>query len=471
MFESSRSITIAAVDPTTEYARIGDDRIAYQVIGEGPVDLLCLTGMYSSMDAQWAHPEVAAVNRRLSTFSRLILFDRRGTGASDAVSLEALPPLEARWAEVRAVMDAAGSERAVLLARQDGGPPAMLGAAVDPNRVAGLILLHSPARFVQSDDYPIGMRAEDVTQWLEMTAAWDLEAMLKLAFPSRKDDERLLSYMRIAMRAVSAPDAMLVYFREMMRTDVRDLLPSIRVPTLVMHRRDYQVQPTELSRYVADHIDGARFVEVPGGDADIVFDSPDEIIKVIRDFVAELEPTGQERTRIDRFMATVLLTDIVSSTARAQQLGDSEWVAMLRLHDDITREVVESSAGRIVKSTGDGVLAIFDGPGRGLLSASVLSPALARAGLPIRAGLHTGEVEQRGEDIGGIGVHIAARVMAAAKAGEILVSRTVRDLVVGSEFKFEDRGAHALKGVEGDWQLFALAEARLAGRTPADLLR
>jgi class 3 adenylate cyclase len=468
MGESPSFHYACGVDPQTEFVRLGEDRIAYQVIGDGPVDLVLATGMFSSMDALWGHPEIAAVHRRLSTFSRLILFDRRGTGASDAVSLEALPPLEARWAEIRAVMDAAGSERAVLLARQDGGPPSMLGAATDPNRVAGLILFHSPARFVQSDDYPIGMRVEDATQWLEMMAAWDVEAMLKLAFPSRQDDERLLQYMRIAMRAASAPDAMLVYIQEMMRTDVRDLLPSIRVPTLVMHRRDYRVQPVELSRYVADHIEAARFVEVPGGDADIFFDATDECIKVIRDFLGEIEPTSQERARVDRFMATVLLTDIVASTTRAQELGDSEWVAMLRLHDDVTRDVVGEHGGRVVKSTGDGVLAIFDGPGRGLLCASVLSPTLTRAGLPIRAGLHTGEVEQRGEDIGGIGVHIAARVMAAAEAGEVLVSRTVRDLVVGSEFRFEDRGAYALKGVEGDWQLFALADARLTGRKAAE---
>jgi class 3 adenylate cyclase len=335
----------------------------------------------------------------------------------------------------------------------------MLGAATDPNRVGGLILFHSPARFVQADDYPIGMSAADMTRWMEMIGTWDLDAMMSLAFPSQHGDERFMQYSRVAMRATSAPDAFLENLREMSRTDVRDLLPLIRVPTLVIHRRDYRVQPIELGRYVADHIDGARFVEVPGSDADIVFDATDDIIKVIRDFVAEIEPTGKERARVDRFMATVLLTDIVGSTTRAQELGDSEWVAMLRLHDDLTRGVVEDYGGRVVKNTGDGVLATFDGPGRGLLSASVLSPTLARAGLPIRAGLHTGEIEQRGDDISRIGVHIAARVMAAAEAGEILVSRTVRDLVVGSEFRFEDRGAHALKGVEGDWQLFALAGA------------
>jgi len=239
------------------------------------------------------------------------------------------------------------------------------------------------------------MSAEDATHWLEMMASWDLEAMLKLSFPSRQDDERFVPFLRISMRASSTPDAMLVYLKEALRTDVRDLLASIWVPTVVMHRRDYQVQRAELSRYVADHIEGARFVEVPGGDADIFFDATDECIKVIRDFLAEIEPTSRERARVDRFMATVLLTDIVSSTTRAQELGDSDWVAMLRLHDDLTRNVVGEHGGRIVKSTGDGVLAIFDGPGRGLRCAAVLSPTLARAGLPIRAGLHTGEVEQR----------------------------------------------------------------------------
>ena len=321
---------------------------------------------------------------------------------------------------------------------------------------------------MQADDYPIGMRGEDAAQWLELMAAWDTETMLKMAFPSRQDDERLLQFMRMTLRAASTPDAMLAYSREMLRTDVRDLLPLIHVPTLVMHRRGYRVQPAELSRYVADHIEGSRFVEVPGGDADIVFDATDECIQVIRDFVAEIEPTSQERARVDRFMATVLVTDIVSSTTRAQELGDAEWVAMLQMHDDLTRDMVRDHGGRIVKSTGDGVLAIFDGPGRGLLCASVLSRTLARAGLPIRAGLHAGEVERRGEDIGGIGVHIAARVMAAAEPGEILVSRTVKDLVVGSEFRFEDRGAHSLKGVEGDWQLFALANARLPGQSTAE---
>jgi class 3 adenylate cyclase/pimeloyl-ACP methyl ester carboxylesterase len=468
--KTGRSTTLADVDPPTEFAGLGDDRIAYQVIGEGPVDLVLVRGMFSSMDALWAHPEVAAVHRRLSTFCRLILFDRRGTGASDAVTLEALPPLEARWAEIRAVMDAAGSERSVLMGTQDGGPPAMLGAASDPSRVGGLILFHSPARFVQADDYPIGMRAEDADHWLEMMAAWDIEAMLKMSFPSRQDDERFLQFLRVSLRAAATPDALLVYLREMMRTDVRDLLALIRVPTLVMHRRDYQVQEIELGRYAADHIEGARFVEVPGGDADIFFDATDDIIKVIREFLAEIEPTSQERARVDRFMATVLLTDIVSSTTRAQELGDPEWVTLLRLHDELTRDVVVEHGGRIVKTTGDGVLAIFDGPGRGLLCASVLSPTLARAGLPIRAGIHTGEVERRGEDIGGIGVHIAARVMAVAKAGEILVSRTVRDLVVGSEFRFEDRGAYTLKGVEGDWQLFALADVRTAAPTTTDVL-
>ena len=456
------------MEPQIEYAKLDGDRIAYQVTGDGPVDLVACRGIFSSMDAEWSHPEAAAAYRRLSTFCRLLTFDQRGTGASDGVSLQSLPPLEARWAEVRAVMDVVGSRRAVLLAKQDGGPPAMLGAATDPDHVAGLILFHSPARWMQAPDYPIGMDRSEAEQWNAWMAEWDVDTMIKMSFPSRGNDERFLQWGRKYMRFMATPGAMLIYGQEMLQTDVRDLLPAIRVPTLVMHRRDYQWQPAVLDQYVADHIEGARYIEVPGGDADIYFDETDAMIKVIRDFVAGIGPTGEARARIDRFMATVLLTDIVSSTTRAQELGDSEWVAMLRLHDDLTRDVVGEYGGRIVKSTGDGVLAIFDGPGRGLLCASVLSPTLARAGLPIRAGLHTGELEQRGEDIGGIGVHIAARVMAAAEAGEVLVSRTVRDLVVGSEFRFQDRGVHSLKGVDGDWQLFALADVRLTGRKAAE---
>jgi len=396
------------------------------------------------------------VHRRLSSYCRLILFDRRGTGASDPVSLHDMPPLEGRWEEIRAVMDAAGSERAVILGMQDGGPPAMLGAATVPDRVSGLILFHCPARYLWAEDYPIGFDDGTVASWREMMGAWDVDTMIKISFPSRAADERTVRWGQKFMRLAAAPTAMLAYLEAMLRTDVRDLLPSIRVPTLVLHRRDYQWLPPELDRFVADHIDGARFAEMPGSDAGFYFDAPEAFITEIADFLSEVEPVRTAVRKAERLMATVLLTDIVSSTNRAQEVGDATWVNQLQLHDDVARELVEENGGRVVKSTGDGILAVFELPGRGLSAAAALATALDRIGMPIRSGLHTGEIEVRGQDVAGIGVHIAARVMATASAGEILVSRTVRDLVVGSEFRFIDRGPHHLKGVEGDWQLFAL---------------
>jgi len=444
------------VEPEILYARLGNDRIAYQVLGEGPVDLVASLGIFAALDAQWADPEAAAAYARLSAHCRLIMFDRMGTGASDPVPLDSLPPLEARWDEIRAVMDAAGSTRAVLFGMQEGGPPAMFGAATDPDRVAGLILLHSPARYVIDDDYSIGFDEETVSQWSEVMEAWDVDTMIKTSFPSRADDGRFLIWGRRLMRALAAPGAMLAYSEAMVRTDVRDLLPSIQVPTLVLHRRENRWVPVEFDRYVADHIEGARFVELPGGDSAIYFEAVDVVVKTIADFLADIDPTVRGRAGAERLMATVLLTDIVDSTVRAQEVGDTEWSHLLQLHDDLSSNLVEEQGGRVVKTTGDGVLAVFDGPGRGLLAAAALSAALERVGLSIRAGLHTGEAVLREDDLGGIAVHLAARVMAEAGAGEVLVSRTVRDLVAGSDFNFEDRGSHALKGIEGDWQLFAL---------------
>ena len=444
------------MEPDTRYALLDGDRVAYQVVGDGPVDLVLCAGVFTALDATWAHPEAAAAIRRLADHCRFIMFDQRGVGASDVVPLDALPPLEARWDEVRAVMEAAGSERAVLFGVQEGGPPAMLGAATEPDRVSGLILFHSPARYRWAEDYPIGFTDERIAQWRGMMSDWDVDAMLNNSFPSRADDERFLNWGRKYLRAVAAPGSMRIYVDEMINREVRDLLPSVHVPTLVLHRRAYRWIPAEMDRYVADHIEGARYVEVPGGDAAIFFDEVDAMIRVFREFLSEVEPTGTATAKPERMMATVLLTDIVDSTRRAQEVGDAEWVHLLQVHDDLSRSIVEQHGGRIIKTTGDGVLAVLDGPGRGLLAARELTRALERAGLPVRAGLHTGEVEQRGDDLGGVGVHIAARVMAAAGGGEIMVSRTIKDLVVGSQFRFEDRGTHTLKGVDEGWQLFAL---------------
>ncbi len=443
------------MEPETRFARLGKQRIAYKILGEGPLDLVGSLGSFSSMDATWALPEAALPFEDLSSYCRLILFDRLGTGSSDPVPIDALPPLEARWAEIEAVMSAAGSERAVIFGMQDGGPPAMFGAATSPEKVIGLITLHSPARFLPDDDYPIGMDSADFGEWESIMDNWDTDTMIKISFPSR-DDERFLAWGRRYMRALAGPSAMLAYTTEMISTDVRSLLGAIAVPTMVIHRREYQWSPAALDRYVADNIAGATYVEVPGGDASLYFSHTAAIVDAIGGFLREIEPGTAPSATSSRVMATVVFTDIVSSTQKVAEEGDSEWRKILQLHDDIAAGVVQHHMGLLVKGTGDGILATFDGPGRGLRAAIELRSALKSNGLDIRCGVHTGEVEVRGDDVAGIGVHIAARVMSEADPGEILASRTVRDLVFGSEFKFEDRGRHQLKGVDGEWELVAL---------------
>jgi len=444
------------VEPRTEYARIGNRRIGYKVLGDGPIDLVGSFGSFSSIDGIWGLPEAAHPYEQLASGSRLIIFDRLGTGSSDPVPIDALPPLESRWMEIEAVMDAVGSESAVIFGQQDGGPPAMYGAATAPERVLGLITFHSPAKFMLDSDYPMGMDPAGFGEWQPLIDDWDADPLIRISFPSVGDDERFLAWGRRYMRALAGPTAMFAYTTEMLATDVRSLLPSIKVPTLVIHRRDYQWSTPELDRYVADNVDGARYLEVPGGDAALYFSDSAPIVKAVHGFIREIDPEGAQIIPTTRVMATVLFTDIVQSTEKALEEGDAEWRRLLQLHDDIAANVVERHMGRLVKGTGDGILATFDGPGRGLQAAIEIRSRLRRSGLEIRCGLHTGEIDLRGDDVTGIGVHIAARVMAEAGPGEVLASRTVRDLVFGSEFGFEDRGAHQLKGVEGDWDLVAL---------------
>lgn len=444
------------MEPETRYARLGNDRIAYQVVGDGPVDLVISWGIFSALDALWQMNETAAPYLRLAEVCRLILFDRLGTGWSDAVPLDALPPLESRWNEIQAVMDDAGSKRAVIMGMRDGGLPAMFGAATAPDRVAGLILMHTAARHRHDVDYPIGVDEAAIDQSRQLMANWDIDQMFGMSFPDRADQERYLQWGRRSMRRMASPTAMAAYVEEMFATDVRDLLPAIRVPTLVLHRREYRWGGIELGRYVADNIADARFVELPGADDDLFFDETAPLLDAINRFLVEVEPRTAERRPAERMMATIMFTDIVDSTVRAGASGDSRWVDQLQTHDDMSQDVIARHGGRLVKTTGDGVLAVFDGPGRGLMAADLLSLSLEQVGLPVRAGLHAGEVEMRGQDVAGVGVHIAARVMSVASPAEVMVSRTVRDLVVGSDFRFVDRGSHHLKGIDGEWQLYAL---------------
>jgi len=444
------------MEPETGYARLGQHHVAFEVMGDGPIDLLSTVGRVGSMEADWADPEAAAFLHSLASFCRLIRYDSLGTGSSDPVPLDALPPLELCLEEMLAVMDAVKSERAVLAGYGDGGHITMLAAATKPERVLGLILHHSPARFLWAEDYPDGLPEQAAEELASMPDS-DFDRLMDFANPSRANDPVYAVRRQKFLRGVAGPSAWRAFLLDFLRRDVRSLLTAIHVPTLVLHKQDLQMIPIALGRFVADAIPGAKFVQLPGADVAPFWESPEVFLQILRDFVTSIGPGFSSHDRVDRVMATVLFTDIVSSTERAFASGDAAWTDLLDLHDSLSRRLVGDHLGRVVKMTGDGILARFDTPGRGILSATALRDQLARVGLPIRAGLHTGEVELRGEDLGGAGVHIAARVMAAAGPGEVLVSRTVRDLVVGSEFRFEDRGAHTLKGVEEDWQLFALA--------------
>ena len=437
------------------YARLGDDRIAYHVLGHGPVDVVLGPGTFGSMDVEWEVPEWAHFYRRWASFCRLIRFDPRGSGSSDPIPLDALPPWEASVDEIRAVLDAVGSARAFIFGFLNGGAPAMLFAATQPDRTAGLILNHTAARFVRADDYPIGLPPEAVPGVLEQIVdAWGTEDAAYGFFPSRASDPAFRRWFARHSRSAASPRSAGAYLRDMLLSDARSILPAIHAPTVVIHRADYAFVGIEHARYLAEHIEGATLVELPGIDAVPIWEDPDRLLAAVQEFV---NPAARTEARVDRVLATVLLTDIVGSTERAGALGDREWKALLDLHDEISRRVVQAHDGRLVETTGDEILATFDGPGRAIQCASDLGRELDRVGLPIRVGLHAGEVERRGHRIGGMAVHIAARVRSAAGPGEVLVSRTVRDLVVGSDLAFDDRGVHELKGVDGEWHLYALA--------------
>jgi class 3 adenylate cyclase len=444
-----------AVQPETRYARLGGDRIAYQVLGQGPPDLVMTRGGYGHLDTAWEDPGFTLFVRSLASFSRLILFDRRGIGASDLLPQAPLPPWESYAEELAAVLDTVGSERAAILAEMDGGPLALFFAGTRPDRTSALILANTWAKFVAADDYPIGISAEVVEAILaQYDQGWGTDALLAVLLPSRAGDERFRHYYMKMQRAVASPKAAQPFWRSMLEVDVRTVLPLIQVPTLVLHRRDVQLLPIEHGRYLAEHIPEAKLVELPGADLPLVWEEPQLALDLIEEFL-----TGVRRAvEPNRVLATVLFTDIVDSTKLASRLGDRRWRELLNTHDDVARQTVEEFNGQLVQTTGDGILATFDGPGRGIGCAAALRDQLAGIGLHIRSGLHTGEVELRGDGIGGIAVHIAARVMATAGSGEILTSRTVRDLIVGSDVTLEDRGIHPLKGVQGTWELFAVVE-------------
>lgn len=439
--------------PKTQYATLGDDRIAYQVFGEGDVDLIYLPGLGDGIELRWDWPSYASFLRRLGDQARVIMFDGRGSGGSDAPSGETLPYWE-RWAdEARVVLDAVTSEQAVIFGIANSGPTAILFAASHPARTRGLILAQTTARFAAAPDYPYGFPEETLaltTQFLQ--DAFGTETIVEFGTPDAARDPAFRRWAARCWRLSMRPREASTLLQISQSMDVRPVLDSVRVPTLVIHRKGYEAITSEHARYLAEHIRGARLALVPGNDGTLFTEPVGEILGSIEEFLTRL----QESTEPDRALAAILFTDIVDSSERASALGDRAWRNLLESHDVVARTIVEQHRGKLVKMTGDGMLATFDGPGRAIHCAMALVDALRPLGLEVRAGLHTGEVELRGDDIAGIGVHIAARVLESARPGELLVSPAVPMLVAGSGFEFTDRGEHELKGVPGTWRLFAV---------------
>jgi len=435
----------------TRYAQTGDAHVAYRMFGEGP-DLVFVPGWFSHVEMAWEVPLLARFLERLASFSRVIMIDKRGTGLSDPLPAGEIPTLEQRMDDVRAVMDAVGSARAALLGVSEGGPMALLFAASFPERTAGLILLGTFARAYRSPDQPFGADADLVERYAEsLKRKWGTGVGLGGLAPSLADDREMRAAWGRYQRMAVSPGAGVALLRMNAFIDVRHVLPTIRVPTLVLHRRGDQFVSVEQGRHLAARIAGARLVELEG--ADHLFFAGD--VTPILDEIAEFVTGARTALEVDRVLATVLFTDIVDSTTRAAEVGDRAWRELLDRHDAMVRRQVERFRGRAVKSTGDGVLAVFDGPARAVRCAAAIVAGAGALGLAVRAGAHTGECEIRGDDVAGIAIHIGARVAALAAPGEVLVSSTVRDLVHGSGLTFEPRGSHQLKGVPGDWTLCA----------------
>lgn len=436
--------------PRTLYAKSGAINIAYQVVGDGPLDLVFVPGFISHLDLQWADPRIARFLEKLASFSRLILFDKRGTGLSDPVAGPA--PLEERMDDVRAVMDASGSERAAVLGLSEGGAMSVLFAATYPERTRALILCGTfPTGIVDLNEKPGLQRWIDGIQRVRAaTEHWGEGRTLAQMAPSA-DSERDRIGRGVFERSAASPQMARTIIDMALETDVRDLLPALRVPTLVLHRAE-ELVPVECAREMAERISGAQLVVLPGVDHIPFYGDADGYTEEIEEFL-----TGaRQAPPSDRILTTVMFTDIVGSTERAAALGDARWRELLSQHNQLIRAELKRHRGREVKTMGDGFLATFDGPARGIRCARAIVDQMRSLDIALRAGLHTGECELIGNDIGGIAVNIGARIGALAGADEVVVSSTVKDLVVGSGISFSDWGVRELKGVPGQWRLFAV---------------
>ncbi len=445
--------------PETRYAQTVDGvHIAYQVFGEGPVDLVITMGQVSHVDLAWELPEIGSFLRRLASFSRVILFDQRGNGCSDRELDTA--SFEAGMDDVRAVMDAAGSGRALQFGYQDGGMMCALFAASFPERTSGLILANSSPRGLWAPDWTVGWTAEEWDQnSAEIDARWGTldytEEWFHWLSPKHTLDAAAIARFARFLRSAQSPGSMIA-FNEMLRdSDVRAILPTIQVPTLVLHATDNPVEPVEEGRYLAERIPGATLVELPFADHMLVWEAADTIVQSVERFARRIQ---HDEAEFDRVLATVLFTDIVDSTAQSAAVGDSAWTDIRAQHDQVVRANLSRFRGREIKTMGDGFLATFDGPARGVRCAEAIVTGVKPLGIEIRAGLHTGEVAIEGEDVAGLGVAIGARVGAKAGASEVLVSQTVKDLVAGSGLAFEDVGEYQLKGVPDRWRLYRVVD-------------
>ena len=447
------------MQPDTQYARSGDLHIAYQIVGEGDPDLLFCHGWLSNLELMWEEPSFARFLQRLSSFSRLILFDKRGTGLSDRVTVNELPSLEQRMDDLRVVLDAAHSRRAALFGFSEGGVLASLYAATYPDRVSALILYGTPVKMIQDPTWPVGFPPDLFAAFAKSLADnWEHPIGLELWAPSVAEDHRMRRWWERYLRQSASPQAAITMMNWMTEIDMRPLLSAIRVPTLVLHRTDEILFDVEQSRYLARHIPGAKLVELAGNDHLPFVGDSDSIADEVQEFTTGV----REPLRPDRVLATVLFVDISGSTLQAAQLGDRVWRDRLGAFRMMVREQLQRYRGVEVDTAGDGFLATFDGPGRALRCASAIREGAGNLGIAVRAGMHTGEVEVLAAGIAGLAVHVGARIAALAPAGEILVSGTVRDLVTGSGFAFLESGSHALKGVPGEWKVFALGQPSFA---------
>ena len=435
------------------YAKSGDVHIAYRVFGDGPRDLVLIPGTLSHVELYWELPINQYLLKRLTSFARVVVFDKRGQGLSDRVAEQTL---EERIGDVRAVMDAAGSASATIYGWSEGGPMSLMFSATYPERTSALILCGS---FASAKGEPWAVNQEQWSHFLhQIETRWGQGVLVPFNAPSRRDDQAFLQWFGRLERASASPGAILALMRANYEIDVRHVLPAIQAPTLILHRVGDRTVPIEAGRYLAQHIRGAKYVELPGDDHLLqAFDQ--ETLDLLIDETEEFITGTRSGPESDRLLVTVMFTDIVSSTERAAAIGDRRWRELLGGYVGAARRQLERFRGREVDVAGDGVFAIFDGPARAVRCACAIRDAARQLGLDVRAGLHTGECEVVGSKVSGIAVHTGARIAAAAQPQEVLASGTVRDLVAGSGIRFDDRGTHVLKGVPGDWRLFAVASA------------